>query len=776
MPNLLLVCLLAVFSWSMSLASLPAQQVVVHETVIDGVKVVEQIEVDVADAPATADADAAPAAVKAGGEATVDAIIQRGQAKWKYWDSLEDPAQQWTELDFDDSPWKEGQAPLGYGDNFIKTKISFGDDDQQKHRVAFFRHKFQVTKEAASVPAVAKIRMDDAAIVYVNAKEVYRFNLPDGPVDDRTLASVSLKPENRDWTFVVDTEHLKPGENIVAVRVHQRSDSSSDLLLDLGLKSIDEPAAKVARAAQANEKKDLAAGTTQKAKSHALVSLKSKGWKYWDKENPPQGEWSALDYDDAQWGTGTAPLGYGDSHIKTEISYGKDQRNKRPVAFFRRKFHIAEEAVTAAVVGKMLADDGAVVYVNGKEVFRQNLPAGPLDENTRTKNAISAPEEDHHWTFVVDNDHLVIGENILAVRIHQCNAISSDLSLDVELKSVGSNVVTLALAVQNKEALGEAVFAGAAAVVVARPVNRQMYHLSDGEMTYIDQNGTQQTMIQDAIQQAKSYSPQARFARALDGDTLEKLAAMYDVPVEKLRLLNRQRVGKALQHREIYCLGWKYVVRENDSLASLAKRYNSTASLIAKLNDLETTAELKPGQSIQVPGEFKYMVGNNGRQTYLQLGVYQQRNVARATPYDPKSQKIDIHTLRQGEELADVAKAKGVTEDFLKTMNGLADDDELPTGRRILVKYSVRPKDDATLNDIAQFFNIDFDELLEVNQLAKADDLKPGEHIEIPMGERMNLGVPQPQNQNTGDEIFEVVLGDAVAVKQVFENNAGENN
>jgi LysM repeat protein len=267
-------------------------------------------------------------------------------------------------------------------------------------------------------------------------------------------------------------------------------------------------------------------------------------------------------------------------------------------------------------------------------------------------------------------------------------------------------------------------------------------------------------MMQDALQQARSYSPEARFARALEGDTLEKLANMHNIPVEKLRLINRHRVGKSLVDREIFCLGWKYRVREQDTLATLAKRYHSKVSVIANLNDLATDVQLKPGQWIQVPGEFKYVAGQNGRQTYLQLGVYQQRNVLRDTPYDPKSQKIDIATLRQGEDLAGVAKRKKVTEEFLKTMNGLTDDDALQTGQRILAKYSVRPKNDATLHDIAQFFSIDVEDLLDVNHLARAEDMKPGEPIEIPMGERMNLSVQQPQDRNAGDTIFEVVLGE----------------
>ncbi len=300
-----LVCLLATISWNISATFLVGQ--LAFEEVEVFAPLAPLAPAPLAPPAAAADADAVAIATNAAPADNL--IIQRGQAKWKYWDAAEAPEPTWTESDFDDSQWKEGQAPLGYGDSFVKTKISFGDDDQKKHPVAFFRHKFRVAEEDASAPAIAKIRMDDAVVVYVNAKEVYRFNLPDGPVDHRTMAKVSLKPENRDWTFVIDAEHLQAGDNLIAVSVHQRGDNSSDLLLDLELKPADEPAAKLARVVQANEAKDLAAGTTQQAKSDVLVSLHSKDWKYWDQEERPPGEWTALAYDDAPWSTRHGPAG-----------------------------------------------------------------------------------------------------------------------------------------------------------------------------------------------------------------------------------------------------------------------------------------------------------------------------------------------------------------------------------------------------------------------------------------------------------------------------------
>ena len=79
---------------------------------------------------------------------------------------------------------------------------------------------------------------DDGAAIYVNGTEVVRDNLPDGAAFD-TLASatVSDESETRFRPFRVDPTLLQDGENIIAVEVHQVSDTSSDLSFNLRINS-----------------------------------------------------------------------------------------------------------------------------------------------------------------------------------------------------------------------------------------------------------------------------------------------------------------------------------------------------------------------------------------------------------------------------------------------------------------------------------------------------------------------------------------------------------
>ncbi len=89
-------------------------------------------------------------------------------------------------------------------------------------------------------------------------------------------------------------------------------------------------------------------------------------------------------------------------------------------------------------------DDGAVVYVNGTEVGRVNMPAGTIAFNTVSttyNNGVTG-------TFNVPKNLLTEGENIIAVEVHQTNATSSDLIFNLQMTcSTALNEQTITSAV-----------------------------------------------------------------------------------------------------------------------------------------------------------------------------------------------------------------------------------------------------------------------------------------------------------------------------------------
>ncbi|MFP6889611.1 MAG: hypothetical protein VCF07_07640, partial [Nitrospinota bacterium] len=104
-------------------------------------------------------------------------LVSRGQKGWRYLDTEKAPPKEWTGADFDDSKWKVGQAPLGYGEDDVVTELGYGGDDEQKFPAAYFRLKFNVEDPGAAKLYAGRIRVDDSAVVYLNGKEIKRLRM-----------------------------------------------------------------------------------------------------------------------------------------------------------------------------------------------------------------------------------------------------------------------------------------------------------------------------------------------------------------------------------------------------------------------------------------------------------------------------------------------------------------------------------------------------------------------------------------------------------------------
>ena len=81
----------------------------------------------------------------------------------------------------------------------------------------------------------------------------------------------------------------------------------------------------------------------------------------------------------------------------------------------------------------MNCDDGCVVYVNGVEVHRFNLPDGEVESDTTAHFPVGEEMETHKFTFLVDAAKFKAGKNVIAVRIHQWGGQSTDVTFDLSL-------------------------------------------------------------------------------------------------------------------------------------------------------------------------------------------------------------------------------------------------------------------------------------------------------------------------------------------------------
>lgn len=159
----------------------------------------------------------------------------------------------------------------------------------------------------------------------------------------------------------------------------------------------------------------------------------STGWSYWDKGTMPAG-WSTEGFDASSWATGLAQLGYGDGDESTVVSYGPSASAKYITTYFRATFDVT--TVPDQLNLYLAADDGAVAYVNGTEVVRDNMPAGTITNTTRASTGRSGGGENALRQFAFNPAVLHPGTNTLAVEVHQDTPTSTDLTFDGSLVGI----------------------------------------------------------------------------------------------------------------------------------------------------------------------------------------------------------------------------------------------------------------------------------------------------------------------------------------------------
>jgi uncharacterized repeat protein (TIGR01451 family) len=150
-------------------------------------------------------------------------------------------------------------------------------------------------------------------------------------------------------------------------------------------------------------------------------------WKYLDNDTRPA-NWQTSGFNDAAWASGPGQFGFGESDEATIVNYGPNVNSKYPSTYFRKSINIPNPALYSSFTFNVIYDDGFVLYLNGTEINRTNMPTGTI---THTTWASSAKES--VTSFSIPASSFLTGTNVLAIEMHQNVGTSSDLSFDMNL-------------------------------------------------------------------------------------------------------------------------------------------------------------------------------------------------------------------------------------------------------------------------------------------------------------------------------------------------------
>ena len=170
-------------------------------------------------------------------------------------------------------------------------------------------------------------------------------------------------------------------------------------------------------------------------------------WKYYAKgslDYTPT--WKMTMYNDKNWEVGQAPLGFDNSDVpyRTILDYGTDSSNKRPTYYFRKTIGLEEAPAESDVIQfTYYVDDGLVLYINGTEAFRSNMPDGTVNYDTFSKGLSANPDV---GTVTLPSSLFRKGDNLLAAEVHNYSKTSSDIYWDAALRirrslSIGEGMI-----------------------------------------------------------------------------------------------------------------------------------------------------------------------------------------------------------------------------------------------------------------------------------------------------------------------------------------------
>ena len=179
-----------------------------------------------------------------------------------------------------------------------------------------------------------------------------------------------------------------------------------------------------------------------------IMIMAGEIWRYRKGDSEPLAPWKQVTFDDTTWLRGATGIGMGDADdrtVLTDMRRINDNPNtpedeSRPgylSVYLRYKFTLDAESLAAIddLILRVDYDDGFRAYLNGALVASANLPATgrvPHNQPATRGHEAGTPED---FDISTGKRWLQVGENVLAIQVHNINLTNGDLSIIPELLS-----------------------------------------------------------------------------------------------------------------------------------------------------------------------------------------------------------------------------------------------------------------------------------------------------------------------------------------------------
>lgn len=213
----------------------------------------------------------------------------------------------------------------------------------------------------------------------------------------------------------------------------------------------------------------------------------------------------------------------------------------------------------------------------------------------------------------------------------------------------------------------------------------------------------------------------------------------------------------------------EHVVEADDTVSGLALQYDSTVDAIRRANDLDANSLIVIGQRLIIPVNLPPASAADGTQSPVQTDTPAPTDTPSPTATPTPTATPITYQIQPGDALVNIAQQYGTTVELLVAANNIANPDQISVGQILLIPTAIPPTPDGnlrptvtlyptdgptpdpavatpvppwytiyvvqvgdTLDEIAREQGTTVQALVELNDIADASRIDPGQEIKIP--------------------------------------------
>jgi hypothetical protein len=151
---------------------------------------------------------------------------------WRYFqDGAPAGGTNWVSPGYNDSAWPTGGGLLHVESAELSTNKTTALTLGQP--TFYFRRKVSMPALTAGVTVRFRVMLDDGYVLWVNGRRAHVLGMPEGEITHDTFANRTVGDAAIEGPFTLPSDLLVPGENSIAVEVHQSNAGSSDVVFGL---------------------------------------------------------------------------------------------------------------------------------------------------------------------------------------------------------------------------------------------------------------------------------------------------------------------------------------------------------------------------------------------------------------------------------------------------------------------------------------------------------------------------------------------------------------